>query len=504
MHGSRTIVWLILLIAVIGLFRLIFIGSIPLSPDEAYYWSWSLKPAIAYFDQPGMVAWINWISNHLPSAPSAFSIRLPAVIIMAVATVFAWAGYRELFQEEKEALLFAASFNFVPIFFMSGIAMIHDTALILFLSGFYLFCFRLLKRPGVFNWAMTGIFLLGSVYSKLNAGIVGVSLALYLLVSPWGRKQLKTPLPWAAGALSVAGFLPVIVWNRNRNWPELLATSQLVKHGIGLPERLWSCLSYAGSQFAVYSPLTMLGIIAAIVAGLSLYRSKREERVLLMLCLSLPGLAYFLLMSLRSPVFANWSLIGYFPVILLFTRLSFSGFGKGKILNRSFWAAALVLSTIICLGMAVEVRFRLSRSPAWKIKDRFKLEQPLDWRLDQELEGWGELKAFLQQHRGPGEPLSARRYQIASMMEFLLPDRPLPLVINAGLKQSQFNLWNDPAQFKRGSSIFVDTSPMPGKIKSEFSRVEELAVPLLVYRESHPVKKFYIYRAYIYQASAAP
>jgi hypothetical protein len=49
----------------------------------------------------------------------------------------------------------------------------------------------------------------------------------------------------------------------------------------------------------------------------------------------------------------------------------------------------------------------------------------------------------------------------------------------------------------------VDTSPMPGKIKSEFSRVDELAAPLIIYRDQRPVKKFYIYRAYNYQASPA-
>jgi hypothetical protein len=27
-------------------------------PDEAYYWAWSLKPQLSYFDHPGLIAWV--------------------------------------------------------------------------------------------------------------------------------------------------------------------------------------------------------------------------------------------------------------------------------------------------------------------------------------------------------------------------------------------------------------------------------------------------------------
>ena len=29
----------------------------PLLADEAYYWVWSLRPALGYFDQPPLWAW---------------------------------------------------------------------------------------------------------------------------------------------------------------------------------------------------------------------------------------------------------------------------------------------------------------------------------------------------------------------------------------------------------------------------------------------------------------
>ncbi|MFN5154505.1 MAG: glycosyl transferase, partial [Gemmatimonadota bacterium] len=40
------------------LLRLIFAATVPLVPDEAYYWTWSRHLAGGYFDHPPMIAWL--------------------------------------------------------------------------------------------------------------------------------------------------------------------------------------------------------------------------------------------------------------------------------------------------------------------------------------------------------------------------------------------------------------------------------------------------------------
>jgi len=507
--------WLIIFLAMVSLLRLAFIGKIPVTPDETYYWSWSTRPDLAYFDQPGMVAWIGWLANHLPHAPTVFTIRLPAVIIMALATLFAYACYQKLFDDQTEAILLAIAFNFTPIFFSLGIATIHDTALILFLTGFYWAAARLIKTPSPAtlrspalsgtlrstsaNWTILSLFLLGALYSKLNAAIIALSFTLYIFISPFGRSQLRKPWVWISGLVCALGFLPVIAWNQQRAWPQLLATSQLVKkNGLDPGKIIETCAEYVVSQFGVYSPLIMLGMIAAIFAAVKHYRKTRDQRMLLLLTLSLPALFYFPLQSLRSPVFANWSLIAYFPLLVLFTRFSFDGFGKGKILNNSFWKAAVALAIIISVATLVETRFRLTRPLAWMVKDKLKLERPLDWRLDQEFEAWDQLKNFLDNNRMPEEKLSSRRYQIASLMQFLLSDHPTPVVVPGGFKLSQYSLWTSPEELRQKSAIYVDTSPMPERIRKCFAQVQDLQAPLNVHRRGRLVKKFYIYRVYDY------
>jgi len=505
MSQKQSILWLVLFSTLAAGYRLFFIGKIPLGPDEAYYWTWSLKPAICYFDQPGMVAWVNWIFNHIPSAPTAFTIRLPAVLIMIIATFLAFFCCRELFPSPASSLWFAIAFNFVPIFFFSGMAMIHDTVLILFLLGFYYFSFRLLSRPTPITWLGLSLFLLGAFYSKFNAAIAALSFGLYLVISPFGRAQLKKPWPWLAGLICAAGFLPVVIWNAQRGWPSILATRQLVKpEKFKLLKHLRYFAEYVISQFGVYSPLVLIGIIAALLAGINYLRKNRDERVLLLATLSLPAILYFLLQSLHAPVYGNWSLVGYFPAFLLMSWMSLSGLGKGKVLNRNFWISAIVMAAVISISIPVEARWRFLRPLSWQLKDRFHLSRQLDWRLDQELEGWDELKDFLEENLRPGELLAARRYQIASVMRFLLPDRPMPIVISDGFKQSQFNLWTSPSELAGKWAVYVETREMPEQTRRKFSKVQELGVPFIVYRGQRPVKNFYIYRGYNYKNVPGP
>lgn len=492
---------------IISLLRLIYIGQIPLSPDEAYYWSWSLKPAVSYFDQPGMVAWVHWLFNHLPYAPSVFTVRLPAVLLMLLSTILVWLCYKELFENDQASLWFALGFNLIPIYFFSGLIMLHDTVLIFFLSGFYYFCFRWLKKPTQLNWLGACLFLLGALYSKLNAILVAMSLALYLVISPFGREQLKKPYCWIIGLVSAFGYSPVIIWNHQLSWPHLLAVQQLTRaKNIYFLKRLEHFIEYFSSQFGAYSPLIFIGIIASIFYGIKLIKKGEErEKILLLLSLFLPSFLYFLIQSFRSPVFGNWSLVAYFPGILLYSWLCFQSSAKKGVFSVRFWKIGICLSLILCLPIVIEARYRLLRPSAWQLKEKYHLAQNPDERLDIELEGWNELAEFIQRHQQPDDLFSARTYQMASILSFYLPSHPIPVVaLSAGHKHSQFNLWTDPSQLKNRWTIYVDTHPMPKPVQNGFSKLEELAVPLEIYRAGFKVKEFYIYRGFDYKTSFPP
>ena len=54
---------------------------VELSDDEVYYWSWSLRPALSYFDHPPFQAWITALSTSI-FGKTNFAVRLPATLFL--------------------------------------------------------------------------------------------------------------------------------------------------------------------------------------------------------------------------------------------------------------------------------------------------------------------------------------------------------------------------------------------------------------------------------------
>ena len=87
-------------IAVLTLFRFWASASIPLSPDETYYWLWSRVPAAGYFDHPPMVAWWIWASTAL-FGDNAFGVRALSVVSTGLVSYAVFATARNLNLESE-------------------------------------------------------------------------------------------------------------------------------------------------------------------------------------------------------------------------------------------------------------------------------------------------------------------------------------------------------------------------------------------------------------------
>ena len=66
-------------IAGLTLFRFIYYLFIPVTPQEAYYWYYSLYPDLSYFDHPPMVAYSIWLGTNL-FGKSIFGVKFMAAI----------------------------------------------------------------------------------------------------------------------------------------------------------------------------------------------------------------------------------------------------------------------------------------------------------------------------------------------------------------------------------------------------------------------------------------
>ncbi|NLB34714.1 MAG: phospholipid carrier-dependent glycosyltransferase [Elusimicrobia bacterium] len=112
---------------------------IPLGADEAYYYVYTLNPSLSYFDLPPMVALVGSVIPFLTGIASPFALRLLPLILFSL-TLFVFYKFCLLYMEEKKALFATGVFGAIPMFFISGSALMPDSPLIFFwVLSLYLF-----------------------------------------------------------------------------------------------------------------------------------------------------------------------------------------------------------------------------------------------------------------------------------------------------------------------------------------------------------------------------
>lgn len=498
MKPKPQVLFLLFLIA-LTVFRLALIGQIPLTPDEAYYWSWSRVPAVCYYDQPGMVAWVHILFSPLFPQPSPFSVRFPGVVLATLTTWILYRAYRLFHHDETEAAAAAIVSACLPIFFLGGLTMLHDNALFFFLALAIYLALRLLTEPSALTWYLLGISFTAAMYSKFSAILPAACFGAFALHSKSLRPWLRTPHPWLAGLISAALFLPAILWNYQHGWISVQAVQDLTRAGeLSWATRVGYFFDFLGSQLAAYTPLLWITLIAA--CGLAVRRNlqRHDEKILLLAMLSVPILLYFFVQSFRSHVYGNWSAIAYPPALMLATRVVFSygalSFPAPWIFRRGWLAAGLAMALAGNLALVLHVRYR-TFAPAFRwVESRLDSSRRLDWRLNEELVGWPELADAVADNLQEGDFLLAHRYQIASALEFYVPGHPHVKSYSRGRRGSQFDLWTDPTALNGRSGLYVDTRPIPEELAEACRSLEPLARPLKIREGDKVLRRFNIYR----------
>src|SRR5687768_4209656 len=74
------------------LLRFVAMASVPLVPEEAYYWMYAQHPNLSYFDHPPMIAWVIGLGTAV-FGNSEFGVRVIGCALMLAATwLMYWFG----------------------------------------------------------------------------------------------------------------------------------------------------------------------------------------------------------------------------------------------------------------------------------------------------------------------------------------------------------------------------------------------------------------------------
>jgi dolichol-phosphate mannosyltransferase len=204
------------LIAYAFILRLVYLGSVELLPEEAYYWNYSRHLDIGYLDHPPMVAWLIGLGTAA-FGQSPFGVRIGAVCCGMIVSVFTYRLTRNLFGETTAlaALLLAQT---LPFFFLSGLLMTPDAPLTAAWAASLYFLERALVAGRSGAWWRLGLSMGIGMISKYSIGLLVPVTAAFMLWDRQSRQWWRRWEPYAAALLALAVFSPVIVWNAQHHW----------------------------------------------------------------------------------------------------------------------------------------------------------------------------------------------------------------------------------------------------------------------------------------------
>ena len=175
--------------------------------DEAYYWTWALRPATGYFDHPPLTAWILWLTTHLFGV-NRLSIRILPILSGVLLSWILFQMAKSLFRDRWAGFWAVVLLNANILFSAGGFLMTPDTPqVILYALTLWAFIRGVTEEKKGFV-VLAGVFLGLGLLAKYTMVLLPPLLFLFLLLSEPYRPWLRRPVLWFSLVLSLVLFLP--------------------------------------------------------------------------------------------------------------------------------------------------------------------------------------------------------------------------------------------------------------------------------------------------------
>jgi 4-amino-4-deoxy-L-arabinose transferase-like glycosyltransferase len=306
--------------------KILLASILPMAADENYYWVWSQKLQLSYFDHPGMVAWIFKIGNIFNGLGSA--VRIPSVLLSHL-TLLVWLQILRPYLDERKMLIWMTLALFSPLLGVGSIIATPDISLLFFWSlSFYAFQ-KYISKPNYKYAIILGLSLGLGFCSKYPIVLfVPLSLGYIIFAKKW--KLLRAVDLGIIFIFGLLGSAPVIIWNFENDFVSFIFQ---LNHGLGREN--WNpswTLTYIFGQIMLIFP---------IIFWISLRAIKNTTIPKHWHIFAWGPLLFFALTSFRGVVEANWPLVAY-PAIYAIFSLSAPTI-KTVRLTVGFWILLLIL-----------------------------------------------------------------------------------------------------------------------------------------------------------------
>ncbi len=390
-------------------------SSLELAPDEAYYWVWSRYLDWGYFDHPPAVALFIAIGYAL------FKWELGVRLLTAIASSLTIPITFSLLGDRKYIGIFILLALSLPLVHAGGFVAVPDTFLIMFQAIFLLSLKYYFEGREKLAFILCVLSVVGMFYTKYHALLV---VLLTILAFP---KFLKTRFFYAVLLVSFALYVPHIVWQVQNDLPSV-RYHLLERHGGSF--HLENVINYVLGQIGIY------GAFLVLLGMLPMMRLSSKDALDRIMKFNLFGTwLFFLIISFRGHVEANWTAIGLIPFMVLFSKAMHA---------RMKMLLPFMIMNILLLFVA---RVHL-----------YKPFLPIKQDPTSQFHGWKEFSVQVEK-LAQGKPILANTYQIASELWFYL-GKPV-YSLNEGTRENQFSIWKFHVKFEGKEVLFI--TPFEGR-----------------------------------------
>ena len=500
----------ITLIAVATCARYLFVASeqLDLVQDEAQYWDWSRRLQLSYYSKGPLIAWIIKVCTVF-WGDTELGVRFGAILGSFAAQLLLYGGIGILMQRPRLALITLFIVNTMPLFLVSGILMTTDNPLLVcWLSA--LFCLHATTvKPGA-RWPWFGLALamtFGILAKYTMLGVAGIAVLHAAIL--WRQGLLPEghckKLVMALGAGILLGFLPIVIWNAQNDWASFRHVGRLAGVAPAPGEsppfiRFDRLPEYVGGQLGLVYPWWLAfmlygGGVAAMrclrrADGLSPAEQREIPQAALFCAGFWPIFLFFLLWSLHTRIYANWSGMCYASGVVL------AAWGVDRVLEKyrtvmDAWRGTTLSAPVPWTRRLLPVWAGISLVLVFALYTQESVSRVLPEKINPSirLKGWEDLGRRVGELRDSlPDPekvfFFSDQYDVTAQLAFYVPGRPVAYCADFGRRLSQYDFWPDPRNLKGWDAVFVRRKPFRAPTKALESMFLQMGNPE-AYRSTH-------------------
>lgn len=415
------------------LLRLFQLPALELAPDEAYYWEWSRRLALGYYDQGPMVAYVIRLTTML-FGTNEFGVRFGMLASSLGTLCCCYTLARRLFSP-LTGFIAVVLLGLTPLMALGSVIATYDPPLVFFWALALLFLERAFFGPEEGqsrSWMLAGVATGLGFLTKHTMLLIAPCVLLFLAMSPDHRHWLRRKEPYLAFLLVPVFYSGVLWWNAHHHWWTFQHLLFLTKKTMGVPIRRFG--DFIGSQALLLGPGLFLAVLAACARGLGAFRPRAKGALhsglgphpssLFLICLGLPVFLFFCLMSLKAKAQGNWAPCAWLTPTILFAAWMTEKAGRSRA------ESVRTARTLGLLGaLSAFVTVVILCPPLQGALGLAKIIPP-DQNISNEAFGWRRLAAQVQAARVEMEQgghrvfIAGNGYQYAALLAFYLPDHP--------------------------------------------------------------------------------